>query len=197
MERLFKTHEIRKQRELSGLWDFYKEGAQEDTRKVIVPSCFEPYPGLENYTGVGCYEYKTFLQGNIRLCFKGVSHTAKVYLDGNPVIEHYNAYTPFSVVLKGVEKGIHTLKVTADNSCHEESALHVINDYFNYGGISRPVIAENIGDIFIEWLHFTPCFEENTWKGEAALCIHNLSQGRRVKIKYYLNDTLLEKRRKR
>ena len=36
-----------------------------------------------------------------------------------------------------------------------------------------------------------PCFEENTWKGEAALCIHNLSQGRRVKIKYYLNDTLL------
>ena len=140
---------------------------------------------------MGCYEYKTFLQGNIRLCFKGVSHTAKVYLDGNPVIEHYNAYTPFSVVLKGVEKGIHTLKVTADNSCHEESALHVINDYYNYGGISRPVIAENIGDIFIEWLHFTPCFEENTWKGEAALCIHNLSQGRRVKIKYYLNDTLL------
>lgn len=64
MERLFKTHEIRKQRELSGLWDFYKEGAQEDTRKVIVPSCFETYPGLENYTGVGCYEYKTFLQGN-------------------------------------------------------------------------------------------------------------------------------------
>lgn len=56
MERLFKTHEIRKQRELSGLWDFYKEGAQEDTRKVIVPSCFETYPGLENYTGVGCYE---------------------------------------------------------------------------------------------------------------------------------------------
>ena len=191
MERLFKTHEIRKQRELSGLWDFYKEGAQEDTRKVIVPSCFETYPGLENYTGVGCYEYKTFLQGNIRLCFKGVSHTAKVYLDGNPVIEHYNAYTPFSVVLKGVEKGIHTLKVTADNSCHEESALHVINDYYNYGGISRPVIAENIGDIFIEWLHFTPYFEENIWKGEAALCIHNLSQGRRVKIKYYLNDTLL------
>ena len=188
MERLFQTHKLRRQQELSGLWDFYTYGREEGRQKVFVPSCFETYPGLENYRGTGIYEYKTFMKGNTRLVLKGVSHTAQVYLDGRLVGEHYNAYTPFSVLLRDVSEGEHVLRITADNSCHENSSLHIINDYYNYGGITRPVIVESIGDIFINWLHFTPFTENNIWNGTIALSINNLSAEKKIKAKFYLDD---------
>jgi len=191
MERLFQTHEIRKQQELCGLWNFYPEECPQDQRKVIVPSCFETYPGLENYRGTGVYEYWTPMRGNLRLCLKGVSHTAKVYLDDALVGQHYNAYTPFSILLKDVPEGNHLIKITADNSCHEESALHIINDYYNYGGISRPVILESIGDLFIEWIHFTPFLMNGRWKGRVSVCINNLSCEKAMSIKLFLGSSEL------
>lgn len=148
MERLFQTHEIRKQEELSGLWDFYPLEKPQEKKKVFVPGCVESCPGLENYRGTSVYEREVFLQGNVRLCLKGVSHTAKVYLDGVPVGEHYNAYTPFTILLRDVPEGKHVIQVTADNSCHQDSALHVINDYYNYGGITRPVFVESVGEVY-------------------------------------------------
>ena len=63
----------------------------------------------------------------MRLEFKGVSHTAEVYLDDRLVASHYNAYTPFSVVLRDIGEGEHRLKVVVDNSFGEASALHVPN----------------------------------------------------------------------
>lgn len=190
VERLFKTHEIRKQEELNGLWEFYPVGCEHEKRKVLVPSCFETYPGLENYRGTGIYECNVYMAGNIRISLKGVSHTAKVYIDDNLVGEHYNAYTPFTILLKDMQPGSHKLKISADNSCHKDSALHIINDYYNYGGISRPVFVEEVGDVFIENICFTPFCKNSEWYGTVSVEINNLKEDREIILKLYLDEKI-------
>jgi len=52
MLRTFLTHKVRKQTELSErLWNFSaREGDRAgQVMKVTVPSCWETYPGFENY----------------------------------------------------------------------------------------------------------------------------------------------------
>ena len=146
MLRMFATHRIRKQTELSScLWDFATmpgEGEEAVRRKAMVPGCWETYPQLRSYRGKACYERSFEAGGNIRLEFKGVSHTAEVYLDGEEIASHYNAYTPFSAVVRNVPAGVHRLTVCVDNSFGEHSALHVPNDYQTYGGITRAVALE-------------------------------------------------------
>ena len=70
--------------------------------KVTVPSCWESYPGFEAYRGQGLYECNFEADGDVRIVFKGVSHTAKVFVDGNQVAEHYNAFTQFEAVVKNL-----------------------------------------------------------------------------------------------
>ena len=72
------------------------------------------------------------------------------------IAEHYNAYTPFSAVVKELPAGEHTLRVYVDNSFGPDSALHVPNDYQTYGGITRPVVLEELKDAYLTKLHFTP-----------------------------------------
>ena len=130
MIRLFEQHRIRKVRELDGMWDFVKE---DDKRQysLPVPGCWEQHPDRLTYRGVGTYRKKIFLEKdvNLRLEWKGVSHTAEVWLDGQKLTNHYNAYTPFSAVAAGVEQGEHELTVRVDNRFSESSSLHIPNDY--------------------------------------------------------------------
>ena len=98
MIRLFEEHQVRKTTELSSsLWDFSQvtDGKNTPVGKVTVPSCWESYPGFEAYRGQGLYERSFEADGDVRIVFKGVSHTAKVFVDGNQVAEHYNAFTQF------------------------------------------------------------------------------------------------------
>ena len=83
-------------------------------------------------------------------------------MDGKEVGSHYNAYTPFSVMLKDLEPGGHKLEVIADNRFSEKSALHVPNDYMSYGGISRCVAMEELEVAYIEYIH---AVQEWTEKG--------------------------------
>ena len=149
MVRAFETHKIRKTRELSGsLWDFQTLPEEGDAvrLKTPVPGCWQSEPETLTYRGKACYERKFSASGNIRLEFKGVSHTAQVYVDDKMAVEHYNAYTPFSAVVKDLPAGEHTLKVCVDNSFGPDSALHVPNDYQTYGGITRPVVLEELAE---------------------------------------------------
>lgn len=103
MLRLFATHEIRNQEELSDcLWEFatMPESGEPVRGKVPVPGCWEKWPGTLTYRGKACYEKEFEAGGNLRLEFKGVSHTADVFLDDKPVAHHYNAYTPFSALVR-------------------------------------------------------------------------------------------------
>ena len=176
MIRLFENHHIRKVKELDGMWDFKKENSDKQY-KLPVPGCWEQHPEMLTYQGKGEFKRTVFVEknGNLRLEFKGVSHTADVYFDGVKIAHHYNAFTPFSAIVKNVEKGEHEIKVCVDNSFSEASALHIPNDYYTYGGITRPVALESISDVYIRYIHFTPYYENEKWCAKTEVVICNIS----------------------
>ena len=167
MTRLFKTHNIRATEELSdALWKMRREGEEEEQAvEVLVPSCWEKVPGYEDYRGTCIYTREFTAGGAVRLVFEGVSHTATVLVDGQQAAWHYNAYTPFEVVVPELPEGVHRLEVRADNHFSEASALHVPNDYMTYGGIIRSVTLEHLqGGAYIEAVHLTPILTGGLWK---------------------------------
>lgn len=175
MIRLFDQHRIRRQKELDGVWKFIKEDGQE--YHLPVPGCWEQHPELLTFRGKGTF-YKTIYvhdKTNLRLEFKGVSHTADVYFDDCFVMHHYNAFTAFSGIVWEVEPGEHILKVCVDNSFSEDSALHTPNDYYTYGGIIRPALLEEIGDVFIKTIHFEPHKLRGQWKAKITVEVENIS----------------------
>ena len=177
MIRLFEEHQVRRTTELSSsLWDFSQvtDGKNTPVGKVTVPSCWESYPGFEAYRGQGLYERNFEAGGDMRIVFKGVSHTAKVFVDDKFVCEHYNAFTQFEAVVKNLPSGVHKLSVLVDNSFSEASALHVENDYQSYGGISRGVMLEQLPKHYIKQLHFTPVCKDDTWYAQLELVIASL-----------------------
>ena len=193
MHRLFETHNIRKYRDLSGLWDFETlDGRYCD--KLAVPSCWEVVPELATYKGVGVYRKTLKFGGRTRLVFKGASHTAKIFCDGKQIGMHYNAYTPFYIDFE-CEWGSHEIKVEIDNSYSNASALHVENDYYTYGGIIRPLLMEQLSDAVINYLHVTPKKENGAWHAEIKIAVESkCDEDRTFVIKLKLEDeTIIEK----
>lgn len=176
MIRLFDTHYIREIRELDGMWDFYMEDFGKKYR-LPVPGCWEQHPDFMQHRGKGTYIKKVYIKngGNIRLEFKGVSHSADVYFDGEKIVHHYNAFTPFSALVKNVAAGEHEIKVEVDNTFGEHSALHIPNDYYTYGGITRPVSLEIVPDVYIKNIRFTPYISDGKWNAKTEVRLHNLS----------------------
>lgn len=174
MIRLFEQHRIRESKELDGMWNFKAKGKE---YQMPVPSCWEQHPDFLNYRGKGEYSKRVYVKndGNVRLEFKGVSHTADVYFDGEKIAHHYNAFTPFSAVIKNVRKGEHEIKVEVDNTFGEHSSLHIPNDYYTYGGITRPVAYEQVEDVYIKNIHFTPKFQDGKWSAKIEVNIGSLS----------------------
>ena len=178
MIRTFQTHSVRKQTELSGkLWEVIPlEGdLAKQKLRLMVPGCWENYPGMENYRGKAEYTTEFYAEGDIRLVFKGVSHMAWIYVDGEEIGTHYNAYTSFEFVVRGLRRGAHVLKVLVDNSFRPEYALNRPNDYMSYGGISRAVILEEISGVYLHHVHITPLREEPTgWKARVEVTTENI-----------------------
>lgn len=181
MIRLFQTHQIRRQTELDGMWAFTPVSEAGMPKKfeytMPVPGCWEQHPSFASYRGKGAYRRELAVEkrGNLRLEFKGVSHTADVYLDGRLIAHHYNAYTPFSAVVKDVADGVHELTVVADNSFSEKSALHLPNDYYTYGGLTRPVVLEEIGDAYIDHVEFVPACRQEKWSARVRTVVRNVA----------------------
>lgn len=174
MIRLFEQHRIRESKELDGIWNFKAQGKE---YQMPVPSCWEQLLDFLSYRGKGEYSKRVYVKndGNVRLEFKGVSHTADVYFDGEKIAHHYNAFTPFSAVIKNVRKGEHEIKVEVDNTFGEHSSLHIPNDYYTYGGITRPVAYEQVEDVYIKNIHFTPKFQDGKWSAKIEVNIGSLS----------------------
>ena len=179
MTRLFETHQIRKQTMLTGrLWDFTAlEGEHAGKHiPVMTPGCWETLPGYENYRGLAEYTTTFEAEGDIRLEFKGVSHMAWIFVDGKEVASHYNAYTPFDAVVRGLAAGVHELKVKVDNSFKPEYALNRPNDYMSYGGISRAVVLEEISQVYVKNIHVTPLEPaDGGWKARIQVFTENLT----------------------
>jgi len=177
MVRLFRTNYLRNTAEIGGVWDFVVDGGGE--YKLPVPGCWEMHPDLGTYRGSGRFTKSIYVERdcNLRLVFKGVSHTARVAFDGAAVAQHYGAYTPFDAVITGVCAGWHTICVDVDNSFGEHSALHMPNDYYTYGGIVRPVVCEYLGDAYIERIEFVPKKTPGGWQADLRVFVRNISGG--------------------
>lgn len=197
MVRMFETHKVRQVKELSGkLWNLtpLEKGYENKKYKVMVPGCLENIPGCGNYRGWASYETVFEAEGNVRLEFKGVSHFAKVYVDGTEVAQHYGSYTPFDLCIRNLAPGAHDLKVLVDNEFRQEYALDMPNDYMSYGGISRGVLLEKIHDVYIKYAHITPLREEeDAWLADVEIACENLSDREcLVSMKLKIADTKIE-----
>ena len=179
MERSFATHRIRPQEELTGrLWDFAPLQGEHagEHYTVMTPCCWESLPDTAAYRGEGRYTTSFTGHGNVRIVCKGVSHTATISVDGREVVSHYNAYTPFEVVLPHLPEGKHTLEIVADNRFSDQSALHVPNDYMSYGGVTRPVLVERLGDAYLRLVHVTTRKVGETWQAHVEAWVVNLTE---------------------
>lgn len=186
MHRLFQTHNIRKSVPVPSVWELRTLDRENPFSSGIpVPSCIETLPQLASYKGKCELECTSFFGGNIRLTFKGVSHTAEVLLDKAFLGRHYGAYGEFSFVLKELEHDNHVITVLADNSYGEESALHVENDYYSYGGITRPVVMEQLNAAYVQWIHITPVLKAGTWRLKLSACVENIT-GENLSLKLAL-----------
>ncbi|MFW5883360.1 MAG: glycoside hydrolase family 2 protein [Verrucomicrobiota bacterium] len=191
MLRLFPQHQIRETESLDGLWTYYfpQNGCviapdaplSDDLEKLklAVPGVWEIHPERVNYRGQALAVREIVLEkaGALRLVFAGVSHTCTVYWNGPEVAHHHNAYTAFDVVIPDCEPGRHELRLHITNEHGELSALHIPNDYYNYGGISRPVELQRLPaqGAFIERLHLTPEVDSDPRRLRAVAHIRNFS----------------------
>ena len=188
MYRLFQTHQIRKSITLPAFWDLSIQG--EKVTKIPVPSCVESIPAYSNYKGACTLETTQHFSGDLKLTFKGVGHTANVYLDGKHLGGHYGAYGEFSFILKDQKEDTHTIRVVADNSYTEDSALHIDNDYYSYLGITRPVLLERLNKAYIQWIHITPVYTEDQWSLRISANVENISgESLDLKLRFYLSTS--------
>jgi beta-glucuronidase len=198
MLRNFAEHDVRVVDSLDGRWDFVVEPERKERgavpkrypRTIQVPSAWECLPDLQNYRGRGWLRTQVAAYEGmaLRLVFGGVSHTATVRVDGRVVGRHEDAFTPFDVVVTGLKTGLHELVVACDNSFGDHSALHIQNDYYTYGGITRPVEAHTVPPVYIRRLWATPrAGRGGSWSLDVRVWLHNwtrkpLRRGLRVRV---------------
>ena len=187
MLRTFDEHKVRKTESLDGFWDFAVAGQSSEQTdglpteypdKIAVPSAWESKPGLENHRGRAWY--KTHISGcgsdrAVRLIFGGVSHTGTVFVDGCRVGQHYDAYTPWDVVLPELSEDLHELVIEVDNTFGEHSALHGESDYYTYGGITRPVVRQVVPLLYIDKVRATPEKTDSGWRLQVEVSLRNTS----------------------
>jgi beta-glucuronidase len=172
MHRTFGTTTLRQQTYLDGAWDFMADPQDKglgegwyshypsDALKMWVPGVWNTLRAYLNYEGVAWLRTKLAL----RQCaaavvhFAAVTHQANVWVDGEPLGEHYGGFTPFSFVLTQPEPGEHELVVRIDNTHNLQNTIPSSNlDWFRYGGIPRPVWVEELqGPGYIASLRLTP-----------------------------------------
>jgi beta-glucuronidase len=200
--RSFQEHHVRRELTLDGDWEFFfpRRGCEisvddySDARRVVldVPSVWESVPEYVNYRGqaVARKVIESDESAAALLVFKGVSHTVRVYLDGTEIGFHHNAYTPFTIEIPELEKGRHELLLHISNEFGEISALHIPNDYYSYGGISRPVALQLLKrNLYIRNIHVVTSMIEGGW---SAVCrVSGVNMGEAVSAD--LGLTLAEK----
>ena len=163
MDRLFKRSDSAKYFYLNKMWDFvtdpekkgeserYYETFPKNSRKMAVPSCWNTEIGLFRYTGTAWY--RTFFYSeseNIYLKFEGVQNECDVYLDGKKIGSHYGGFLEFGFEVNSLKKGEHELVLRVNNETNDVNTYPLtVVDWFNYGGISRPVEVIELSDVWL------------------------------------------------
>lgn len=181
MARLFETSRTRRQTDLSGTWEFvaaadgtddYVESFPDDADAMAVPSVWNTTPEYFRHHGVGWFR-RTFTVPEATLAtltFHGVAHESTVYLDGEQIAAHDCGFTPFGALVD-LDAGEHELVVRADSECHGDSLQS--GDYYNYGGITREVVLEEVPPVFVDDLRIEYDLDGNSAAVTATLTVRN------------------------
>ena len=160
MLRLFETSSKRNIKELSQKWrlipDFdnsglekgFANGLPQEARYTFVPSCWNFELDLFHHYGTVWYETEFIAtEDNAMLVFGAVNNYCDVYVDGKHVAYHYGAFCEFKVDLPAIGKGKHLLVLSICAELNMTDSIPSLNtDWFNYGGIIRPVEVHSIKD---------------------------------------------------
>lgn len=163
MDRLFKRSNYAKVFYLNGMWDFvtdpagegkekkWYEAFPENSRKLVVPSCWNTEIDLFRYTGTAWYRTKfESAATHLYLKFESVSNECDVWLDGKHIGYHYGGFLEFGFEVDGLTPGEHELILSVDNKTNNVNTYPLTQvDWYNYGGISRQVEVREIGEAWI------------------------------------------------
>lgn len=185
--RLVAQHRVRQVVSLDGTWTyrFPREGtvlaperrAEGVAVDLEVPGVWETTVTRIAYRGqaVACRALDVPRGGPALLRFAGVSHTARVLVDGREVGNHHNAFTAFDCALPQLTAGAHELAVWISNEHGEISGLHIPNDYYTYGGINRPAELHLLADpLHLQRVDATPVRAGGGWRAQCVARLGNL-----------------------
>lgn len=210
MERLYKKSNSEKIITLDKMWDFrvdpenkgkdeaWFSSFPEDSRKMVVPSCWNMELDLFRYIGTAWY-HTTFEteSENIYVKFSSVNNEADVYLDGKHLGNHYGAFLEFGYEVTGLSKGKHELVVRVNNSSNDIDTYPLTDvDWYNYGGIARCVDIYELSDARLSDLKITYAIE-NDYKDVRVSVNAKLKTYKEIEddIEIYINDELKYKER--
>jgi beta-glucuronidase len=162
----FQAHEYRQVNSLDGIWDFcflgdvkldeVNLGSISFKERMPVPGCFDATPAYAGKRGLAAYRATFQVKEAVphRIVFKSVHHWCRVFANGQKVCEHAGGFTCFNVDLPVMEPGEIELVVLVDNRFDPaRSPLHMPHfDWYQFGGISRPVELQRLGNLWIEAL---------------------------------------------
>lgn len=182
--------------DLNGIWRFKLDNGKGISEKLYenpltdfismpVPSSYNDLvedKNVRDHVGWVWYERtfnipKNLIDERIVLRFGSATHEAKVYLNGNLLMEHKGGYTPFEAEINSMLVNGENRLTVAVNNIIDETTLPVgllkeveINgkkelknyvnfDFFNYAGIHRPVKIYTTPKIYVEDITIITDFE--------------------------------------
>ena len=221
--------ETRQVIDLNGIWNFkldkgtgfeekWNETGLKDSIRMAVPSSYNDLvEGSEfrDHMGWVWYEREFIINRNmlderVVLRFGSATHHAKVYVNGQLLVEHKGGFTPFEAELNEVVTVGKNRVTVAVNNVLDESTLPVgiiqeiklpdgstkttnpANfDFFNYAGIHRPVKIYTTPKTFVKDVTIVTDFEDNLGnvdyevevKGEAKVVVSILDEDNNIVAK--------------
>ncbi len=156
----------------------------EDYLNMPVPASYNEIPSdfdIRNHQGWVWYERDLVIQEDLlneRLLvrFGSATHKARLYINGQFVLEHIGGFTPFEVELNELVKpGKNLIQIAVDNQLDfttiplghksgegENQKTQGLFDFFNYAGIHRPVKLYTTPTTFVEDIAVVTDFEGST-----------------------------------
>ncbi len=186
MNRLFKRSRNAKYIILPKTWDFctddedkgisekWYEKFPRNSIKMVVPSCWNSTLGYFRYVGTAWYSTEfECTSDNVSISFEAVSNECDVYIDGRHIGYHYGAFNEFSFDAVGIGRGIHKLVVRVNNTTDTSDTIpHTNTDWYNYGGIVRPVVVKEFDTCHISSFESRYKLDDTRKNAELDINVH-------------------------
>jgi len=105
------------------------------------------------------------------LFFEGANYSAEVYLNGERLGERRIGFLPFWFEVTGKLKSDNFLVVAVDNRRESWRIPAMSFDWFNYGGLYRPVGLVVVPRTFIRDYRFKPVLGKDGWSAEVEVAL--------------------------